>query len=288
MRNAEQARTTVIGATEVVKGTVRRRVEADGPTGMVPGLLHMPAHVIEPVPLVMLGHGGGGDKDQPQWQSLARFITRRIPAAVLCIDAPAHGERAPKHDDLRENFRLIRRAVSDPATADNFIQDWRAAIAIARDIEGVHPTALAYIGFSMGAMFGVPICAAIGVQAAVFGVGGIPREGAIAELVRRRDPEAARIIEEEEQTEARGRLVLDAAPKLTGIEVLQLNMTKDQIFPIEGALQLFDAFPGPKRFAAWEGGHTDLPRESAELAVSFLSRVFAGIEAALEKPSGTF
>jgi pimeloyl-ACP methyl ester carboxylesterase len=118
----------MIGATEIVKGTVRRRIEAEGPTGIVPGLLHMPAHVIEPVPLVMLGHGGGGDKDQAQWQSLARFIARRVPAAVLCIDAPAHGERAPRHDDIGQNIREIRRAVTDPATAESFIADWRAAI----------------------------------------------------------------------------------------------------------------------------------------------------------------
>jgi pimeloyl-ACP methyl ester carboxylesterase len=278
----------MIGAPQVVKGTVQRRIEADGPTGMVPGVLYMPADVTAPVPLVMLGHGGGGGKDQPQWQSVGRFIARRVPSAVLCIDGPAHGERAPQHDDMRANFEEIRTAILDPDTAENVIDDWRASLAIARDVEGVDPTQLAYVGFSMGTMFGIPACAAIGVRAAVFGVGGVPREKTVAEIIQRQEPDAARLADDEAKTAARGRLVLDRAAQLVDTEVLQLNMTKDQIFPMEGALQLFDVFPGPKRFAAWEGGHTELPREAMEYAVSFLGRVFRRTEQELERKSGAF
>src|SRR5688500_10394309 len=124
----------MIGRPEVVKGTTYRRVEAEGPKGMVPGVLHMPADRSGYLPLILLGHGGDGHKDQPQWQSIGRFLARRVPAAVLCIDGPAHGERAPKHDDIRENFRAIRAAITDPATAANFIEDWRASAAEARNV----------------------------------------------------------------------------------------------------------------------------------------------------------
>lgn len=269
---------------EEVEGTLRWRVVADGPAGAVPGLLHLPARSVD-VPIVMLGHGGGGGKDDPRWQAVARFLSLGIPAAVLCIDGPFHGERALNADGV-DRDRLIRRALADPATVECFTGDWRAALDHVSNVEGVRLDDLGYVGFSMGTMLGVPVCAGLGgVRAAVFGVGGVFG----AEVMRFvSETDVALIEKEADQFRRRGEMVVQGASRLADVDVLQLSMSGDEVFSMEGALSMFAAFPGPKRFVAWEGGHTELPHEALELAVWFLSRALSGSGAHLEERIGAY
>jgi hypothetical protein len=54
--------------------------------------------------------------------------------------------------------------------------------------------------------------------------------------------------------------------------VLMLNMTRDEHFPIEGALEVLELIPGPKRMGVWTGVHADIPPEAIQLAVDFFRR----------------
>ncbi len=67
-------------------------------------------------------------------------------------------------------------------------------------------------------------------------------------------------------------MLLEAAAGLEHSEVLMLNMTRDEIFPIEGTHALFDAIPGRrKRLMFWEGEHNDWPAEAIRQSVAHIT-----------------
>lgn len=244
-------------------------MDVDGPMGRVPGLLYMPSrHGVE-LPVVLLGHGGGSGKDDPRWQETGRFLAATATVAVLCIDAPFHGERAFQDGAGTDTGRAVRRALADPGTALNVAADWRAALGHLRGLD-VDLDRLGYFGFSMGTMLGVPVCAELDVRAAVFAGGGVFDPSVVTRFITETDP--ARIDQEVKQFETRSRLLLDAASRLGKTEILQIIMLDDEVFTVGGMLELFAAFNGPKRIAAWPGGHDALPREALEFAAWFLSR----------------
>lgn len=212
------------------------RIDVDG----VPAKLYRPS---DATAVLLLGHGGGHSKDSPRFERLARRYAGDTGLAVACIDAVDHGERRPT------------AAGSDiPAcwhsrTIDHMIHDWQAT---ATTLEAIGP-AIAYVGFSMGAIFGFPTVAAMPtIQAAVFVVGGIPSGGGID------DPQL-------------GSRLLDAASSLEHRRVLMLNKTNDGIFPVDDVHATFDAIPGTtKELHLWEGTHHDWPPDLIAYSVAFL------------------
>jgi pimeloyl-ACP methyl ester carboxylesterase len=213
------------------------RIETDG----VPGRLYAPDGATG---LLLLGHGGGGSKDDERFVELGRTYADGTGLAVVCIDGPAHGERAPDTGDTHEDERAIRRAMFQGGP--QMVKDWQST---AESLSAIGP-AVAYVGFSMGMMFGAPTVAAMrSIKAAVFGVGGIPGEA--------RDREAW----------------LAIARKLEHPQVLMLNMTQDPIFKPPDSLAWFAAIPGhKKRIMFWEGGHVGLPAESIRQSIEFLQK----------------
>jgi pimeloyl-ACP methyl ester carboxylesterase len=209
-------------------------------TNKIPGKLYDPGDARG---LLLLGHGGGGSKDDERFVALGRQLAEETGLAVVCIDGPAHGERAPRSGDVHEDERSIRRTIFQGGPA--MVADWQATV----DALPYGP-AVAYVGYSMGMMFGAPTVAAMpSVKAAVFGVGGIPSEA--------RDK----------------RSWLAVARKLEHPQVLMLNMTQDTIFSPADSLEWFAAIPGrKKRIMFWEGGHVGLPAESTRHAVAFVKR----------------
>jgi dienelactone hydrolase len=261
------------------EGIVRRRVDADGPAGPVPGWLLRPDGAEGELPLVLFGHGGGAGKDGPWNAARASEYAIGVPAAVLVIDAPAHGERAPQTGSPLDDFREQRRSLRDPAVFDQIVGDWRVAIDAASKLTPIDTSRLGYVGFSQGGLYGVSVVAALGgVKGAVFGICGLPRAGGVAALVRQMgmDEEQARIIEDEDDPGLRSQIALEAAAKLHDTEVLAMQMTRDEVFPLQEALALFAAYPGRKRMALWEGGHIEIPSEAIELSIGFLRRTVAG------------
>jgi dienelactone hydrolase len=218
-----------------------------------PAWLFVPPGDHDALPLVLVGHGAHLSKDDQFMQILAKTFCRGVPAAAALMDCPGHGERRAPDTSDGEFDADVQRRLTDP---DNYAQvraDWiaveRAARAADRRVSG--PTG--YAGFSMGAMFGLAVVADLpSVVAAVFALGGLTAD------------------------ERRNALIRDGACRLGEREVLMLNMTRDEHFPMDGALEVFESIPGPKRMGVWAGGHVDIPPEAVQLGVDFFRRTLAG------------
>ncbi len=194
--------------------------------------------------LLLLGHGGGGSKDAENFVTLGRELATGTGLHVVCIDALGHGERSTGED--------VRTTMGSEKNAAQMTADWRA---VTDELGG---NAVAYVGYSMGMLYGAPTVAAMPeIKAAVFGVGGIPapasQDGPLPTVMRER--------------------LLGVASNLGHAQVLMLNMTQDEIFPVAGVHEFFDAIPGrKKRLMFWEGNHVGLPAESTRHAIAFLNR----------------
>jgi len=191
--------------------------------------------------LLLLGHGGGSSKDEGLMVTLGRQLAEGTGLRVVCIDAVGHGERADAD---------VQRMMGSEENATRMVADWRA---VADELGNP----VAYVGYSMGMLYGAPTVAAMPeIKAAVFGVGGIP-----GPVIRRELPNVMH-----------DRLIALAA-QLTHPQVLLLNMTKDDAFPVAGVHEFFDAIPGrKKRLMFWEGDHVGLPSESTRHALAFVNR----------------
>lgn len=219
---------------------------ADAP----PALLFLPPGAHDTLPLILLGHGAHLSKDEPTMQLLAKGFCRGVPAAVALMDCPGHGDRrtAPAGDDDAFNADVARR-MSDPANYAQVTADWKAVEAAARAADARIAGRTGYAGFSMGAMFGLAIVGDLpSVATAVFALGGLTT-----------DP-------------VRNALIEEGARKLGDREVLMLNMTRDEHFSMSGALQVFEAIPGPKRMAVYAGTHVEIPAEAIDLAIALFRR----------------
>jgi pimeloyl-ACP methyl ester carboxylesterase len=216
--------------------------------GTPPALLFCPPGD-EPVPLVLLGHGAHLSKDDPIMQMIAKGFCRGVPAAVAVLDCPGHGERRQAGSSEDDFVADIARRMSDPGAHSELVADWKVVEAAARAAEARLTPATGYAGFSMGAMFGLQMVADLpSVVAAVFALGGTTL-----------DP-------------GRDELILSGASRLGRRDVLMLNMTRDEHFPITGAVEVLERIPGPKRMDVWAGTHAELPPEAVELAVAFFRR----------------
>jgi hypothetical protein len=235
--------------------------------GDVPGFVFTPRDEVigrasgtGPLPLVLLGHGAHFGKDDPTMQALCWGFAYGVPSAVLCIDAPHHGERRPPGTSDEEFDRLVRDGMSDPATHARLATDWQAAAKAARAAVPIIDDRTAYAGFSMGSVFGVSIAADLGFDSGpiVFAVGGLRDEA---------DGAGA---------DTQNELMRAGAARLVDRDVLMLNMTRDEHFPIMLAVELLESFPtARKRMMVWQGTHVDIPPEAIVHASTFVRECFA-------------
>ena len=109
----------------------------------------------------------------------------------------------------------------------------------------------------MGSIFGLSIVGDLPeVRAAVFAVGGyVAEERGLATSVNE--------------------MIAKGIPKLGDRDVLMVNMTADESFPIARAIELLEAIPGPCSMHVYVGGHTDLPPASMSGIRRFLRRTLA-------------
>jgi dienelactone hydrolase len=216
---------------------LEERIEING----IPAKLYRPTGAQG---ILLLGHGGAKSKDSDRFVSLSRLYAGSTGLAVVCIDAIDHGERMPLVAGPGLPVEWHSKAVGQ------MVSDWDKT---ARALSWIGPP-VAYIDFSMGAIFGVPTVGALAsVKAAVFVVGGLPAGGGI------QDPPLRP-------------LLLNAASKLGQPQVLMANTTQDEIFPVDGVHELFDAIPGPnKRLMFWEGKHDDWPPDLIDHTIAFIN-----------------
>lgn len=207
----------------------------------------IPARIYEPAGasgLVLFGHGGGYDKDSERFVRLSRLHAEETGLAVVCIDAVGHGERrtGPAGGPPPPGWHS--------ATTAQMVRDWQDTTAA---LASIGP-AVAYVGFSMGMIFGAPTVAAMpSIRVAVFASGGIPTGGSIDDPPLRQ-------------------LLLDAAAELTHPEVLMTSMTGDEIFRTEDTHAFFAAIPGRrKRLMFWDGDHNRWPSEAARHSIALIN-----------------
>jgi dienelactone hydrolase len=218
-----------------------------------PALLFVPPGE-GPLPLVLLGHGAHLSKDDAVMQVLARGFARGVPAGVALMDCPGHGERRPAGSTDEEFEGDVALRMRDPGRDAALVADWLAVAAAARAAEPRLTGALGYAGFSMGALLGLSIVADLPeVRAAVFALGGVIDDAQVA----------------------RNAKVREGARRLGEREVLMLNMTRDEHFPIVGAIDVLEAIPGAKRMGVWAGTHVDIPPEAIVQANQFFARTLA-------------
>ncbi len=217
--------------------------------GEVPGLLFAPAGD-GPLPLVLLGHGAHLGKDDEHMQILCRSFARQLPAAVLVIDCPDHGERRPVND--ADYLAAVERNMADAAVHHQLAREWTDAAAAARATDARIDDRTAYVGFSMGSIFGASIVQDLPfVGPVVLALGGF--------VAPQRLPGTNDLIEA-------------GLRSLGDREVLMVSMTHDESFPFTEAVRAFGLIPGPKRMFVWEGGHIDIPGEAIRHAGQFLQR----------------
>jgi dienelactone hydrolase len=212
------------------------RVDLDG----------LPAKIYDPgeaSALFLFGHGGAHSKDSSRFVDLCQTYALRTGLAVVCVDAVDHGERSVSGSNSSLPERWHSSAVP------RMVSDWKRSAAA---LSSIGPP-VAYVGYSMGMIFGAPTVASMpGIQAAVFGVGGIPAGPWI------NDPPLEGVL-------------LDAAANLGHVQLLMMNVNRDALFPAEGTHRFFDAIPGRrKRLTFWDGSHDDWPVEALDESINFI------------------
>ncbi|MGE0878672.1 MAG: alpha/beta hydrolase [Acidimicrobiia bacterium] len=195
--------------------------------------------------LLLYGHGGTYGKDSERVVRLCRFFAQRTGLNVVCIDAVDHGEREPEGVSPGVPPRW------HSATTPRMVADWQA---VTSELSPLGPP-LAYIGFSMGAMFGPSVVASLPtIERAVFVVGGIPSGPWLD------DPPLAP-------------LMVKATQQLGRADMLMLNTTSDKEISAADTAALFDAIAAKsKQQLFFEGEHDDWSDELLEAAALFMTR----------------
>lgn len=230
-------------------GVIERRFEVTGRDEAVPGIVWSPEGASGERPLVLVGHGGSGDKRMPYVLSLARRLVRHQGWAVAAIDGPGHGDRArPSEGAARQPGDGISRTFVEQvsAAAETMTADWTTTLTELRHLPEVGHGAVGYWGLSMGTMFGAPFVAATpDVRCAVLGLMGEIGDGAPW---------------------------VTAAPEVR-CPVLFLAQTDDELVTIDRAVGLFRALgSADKRLHAHPGAHSAVPLEEVNASEWFLAQ----------------
>jgi dienelactone hydrolase len=208
----------------------------------VPGLVLTPEGASGARPVILLGHGAGGSKDDPQMLSIGRWFVRREGWAVAIIDGPVHGER---RSNANGNVGLEARAsLINRGTYDSMAVDWHRTLDACGELSDVGADHAAYMGFSMGCVLGIlTVAQEPRIRTAVLAIGGILQDE---------------------------RNFLNEAAESITRPVLMINQSEDEIFSRTSTFRLYDALAGSKRVIFHPGLHSAVPREAMELTRSFL------------------
>ena len=241
------------GATETAMGVSEGPFVITRDGDRITGILWQPENASGPVPLVLIGHGGQGEKRNPTGLALARRFVRRNGIAVAAIDAIDHGERgnivatedSAGHPDY---IALWKRA----GTFDRMVGDWKATLDALIQLPEIDSERVGYWGLSMGTMLGLPFVAAEPrLKAAVLGLCGF--EGSSA--IRGRFSERHRA----------------DAPNVV-CPTLFMVQWDDERFDRNGAFELFGLLGATdKRMHVHPGLHAEVPVEGTDATREFLA-----------------
>ncbi|MHB8437211.1 MAG: hypothetical protein ACYDC0_15305 [Acidimicrobiales bacterium] len=143
-------------------------VEGDG--HLIPGALwtpppaqpHLHPGPVKPagVPLVLIGHGASGHKQQDYVASLGHRLAAESGLAAAAIDGPVHGSRRTDggRDGQRVFLDFATRWSSDETMTDKMVDDWRRTLDALLGLDGIGGP-VGYWGLSMGTILGLPFVA---------------------------------------------------------------------------------------------------------------------------------
>jgi dienelactone hydrolase len=215
----------------------------------VTGVLWQREDPVPGSPLVCLGHGASGDRHQQPIPWLARRLVGDHGFAALSIDGPVHGRRQQGPGGREAFWPEWRRE----GTAADMVADWHAALAFVREQPGIADGPLGYWGLSMGTIYGAPLVAAGGFEAAVLGLMGVAGPDHYQPLVR-------------------------SAAAAIACPVLFVVQLEDELFTREQCLELFDAIgTDDKRLHANPGLHPEVPMEELHACLAFLVDRLTGV-----------
>ncbi|MFC9115445.1 MULTISPECIES: dienelactone hydrolase family protein [Streptomyces] len=237
--------------SDASSGGVREQLFA---LGDIPGVLWTPeGDTTAPLPLVLLGHGGGRHKKAPEILTLARRLVTECGFAAVSVDVPAHGDR-PKVEEYdriaTENQARVEAgeelapliAGFQALVARRTVPEWRAVLDAVRRLHHVGTGPVGYWGVSLGCGLGVPFVAAEPrVRAAVLGLGGASASA-------------------------------EAAARIT-VPVEFLVQWDDERVPRDQSLALFDALASPeKSLHVNPGRHGEIPPTELDSTLRFFRR----------------
>jgi dienelactone hydrolase len=200
------------------------------------------SETVKPKVALLGGHGLYGSKDAPYLKGAARRWTKDAVQTII-PDLPFHGDRTV--DGMAPEQAMtphaVQRAMGDFSRTVDFVKSRPQTAALP----------LAFVGFSMSTMLGVPFVAADDrIDASAFVVGGSQME-----TVFNNDPQMPEPIKEQ-------LAALDPATYAGGTHgrpVLMMNAHQDEAFSRKSAMDLFDAFGSPKMLTFFEGTHVVWP-----------------------------
>jgi dienelactone hydrolase len=230
-------------------GIRERQFTLDG----IPGVLWSPVACDGPLPLILIGHGGGQHKQASEVAGRAYHFVVEGGFAVASVDVPNHGDRP--HD--AELSRLAERMQAEVAAGADLagaiagfqarvslqtVPEWRAVLDALQEHLGSGP--VGYWGVSLGCGLGVPFVAAEPrVRAAVLGLGGAYANAELAAAIT--------------------------------VPVEFLVQWEDERIPREQSLALFDALgSAEKTLHANPGKHGELPSFETDSSLRFFVRHF--------------
>jgi dienelactone hydrolase len=218
-----------------------------------PGVLWTPDGAPGTRPLVLMGHGGGRHKKDPEIVSRARRLVAECGYAVVAVDVPGHGDRPadPAYDRIatENQARVDAGAELAPLIAEfqalvarRTVPEWRAVLDAVQLLGHVGAGPVGYWGVSLGCGLGVPLVAAEPrVKAAVLGLGGAHASA-------------------------------EAAARIT-VPVQFLLQWDDERVPRAQGLALFDALASAeKTLHANPGPHGGLPPHEFDSSLIFFTR----------------
>ncbi|HVN14603.1 MAG TPA: hypothetical protein VMT73_02595, partial [Anaerolineales bacterium] len=133
-----------------------------------------PTQQEQPVPLVLMGHGGSSHKRGDRQLLLAQRFSKMYQVATVAIDGPFHGDRVSAPLEPYQ-YQEKMSAIGIDKAIDSMIDDWRATLDVFSQLDAINADRIAYIGLSMSTRFGLPFVAAVGnlLRCAVLGKNGM-------------------------------------------------------------------------------------------------------------------
>jgi dienelactone hydrolase len=236
-------------------GVLEREFTVVGARDTITGVMWAPAGgPPKRSPLVLIGHGGGGNKKAPTVVPTGRGFVKEHGITAVAIDAPGHGERGGVAGRSPEYYAMWADAetMTDHASAD-----WALVLTALLDTGMFDPGRVGWSGMSMGSLIGVPYVAQEPrIKVAALGLcgtaGSTPSRGSI------------------------GGVLVNRAP-LISCPVIFMLQWSDERFTRESSLALFELIGSrDKRMLTFLGAHGDMPEEGRRAARAFVAERLKG------------